>query len=89
MSERPPVGGLVYVLGYIAAAPWGFLAAAVICGAVLFVGGLLLGEGVGNAATRAALGMVVLGLPGGVMRYGYRKKLDRVWARLRRGDLRP
>ena len=79
----------MYALGYIAAAPWGFLAAAAFCGAVLFVGGLLFGVGVGKAASTAAVGVVVTGVPGGVMRYGYRKKLGRVWDRLRRGDLRP
>jgi hypothetical protein len=83
------VGRAVYVLGYIAAAPWGFLAAAGLCGVVLLVGGLLLGVSVGKAATRAAFGVVVTGVPGGVMRYGYRKSLGRAWDRLRRGEFRP
>ena len=83
------VGRAVYVLGYIAAAPWGFLAAAALCGVVLFVGGLLLGVGVGEAVTRAAFGMVVTGVPAGVMRYGYRRRLGRAWDRLRRGEFRP
>jgi hypothetical protein len=82
------VGRAVYVLGYIAAAPWGFLAAAGVCGAVLFVGELLLGVAVGKAASRAAFGMVVTGVPAGFMRYVYRRSLGRVWDRLRRGEFR-
>jgi hypothetical protein len=55
----------------------------------LFVGGLLLGAAVGTAATRAAFGVVVTGVPGGAMRYLYRRSLGRAWHRLRRGELRP
>jgi hypothetical protein len=55
----------------------------------LFVGGLLLGAAAGEAATRAAVGVVVIGVPGGVMRFCYRRRLGRVWERLRRGELRP
>ena len=83
------VGRAVYVLGYVAAAPWGFLAAAALCGAAFFVGGLLVGVAVRDAETRAAVAVVVTGLPGGVMRYVYREKLGRAWDRLRRGELRP
>ncbi len=83
------VGRGVYALGYLAAAPWGFLAAAAFCGVVLFVGGLLVSVAVGEAATRAAVGVVVTGVPGGVMRFGYRRRLGRVWERLRRGEFRP
>jgi hypothetical protein len=56
---------------------------------VLFVGGLLLGGAVGEAATRAAFGVVVTGVPGGIMRFGYRKSLGRAWGRLQRGEFRP
>jgi len=83
------VGRAVYALGYIAAAPWGFLAAAALCGAAFLVGGLLLGLAAHRAATSAAFAVVVTGLPGGVMRYVYREKLGRAWDRLRRGELRP
>lgn len=83
------VGWAVYVVGYLGAAPWGFLAVAAACGVVVFAGGMLLGVGVGRAAARAAFGMVVLGVPGGVMRYGYRRRLRRPWERLRRGEIRP
>jgi len=83
------VGRAIYVLGYIAAAPWGFLAAAGVCGAALFFGGLLLGAPVGDAATRGIAGVVVTGVPGGVMRYSYRRRLGRAWMRLRRGEVRP
>ena len=86
--DRAPVGPAIYVLGYTAAAPWGFLAAAALCGVVLFVGGLLLGVAVGEATTRAAVGVVVTGVPGGVMRYCYRRRLGRVWERLRLGEFR-
>jgi VIT1/CCC1 family predicted Fe2+/Mn2+ transporter len=82
------VGWAVYVLGYIAAAPWGFLAAAAVCGVALFAGGLVLGLAVGDAAARAALGVAVTGVPGGVMRYCYRRRLGRAWERLRRGRFR-
>jgi hypothetical protein len=83
------VGRAVYVLGYFAAAPWGFLVAAALCGAAFFVGGLLLGVAAGQAATRAAVAMVVTGVPGGVMRLVYRRQLGRVWNRLQRGEFRP
>lgn|GEM_PF-6039468 len=87
--ERASVGPAVYAIGYLGAAPWGFLAAGALCGIVLFVGALLLGAAAGEAATRAAIGAVVIGVPGGVMRFCYRRRLARVWGRLRRGELRP
>lgn len=87
--ERASVGPAVYVLGYLGAAPWGFLAAGALCGGLLFIGGLLLGAAAGDAAARAAVGAVVIGVPGGVMRFCYRRRLGRVWERLRRGQLRP
>lgn len=88
-QERAPIGPAVYVLGYLGAAPWGFLAAGALCGVLVFVGGLLLGAAAGEAATRAAVGVVVIGVPGGVMRFCYRRRLGRVWQRLRRGEFRP
>lgn len=88
-DEPAGVGWPVYLLGYIAAAPFGFVAAAAACGAGLFVAGVALGATAGEAATRAAVGVVVTGVPGGVMRFCYRRRLDRAWARLRRGDVRP
>lgn len=88
-GEPASVGWGVYVLGYVAAAPWGFVAAAVLCGAVLFAGGLLLGLAVGQAAARAAIGVALTGVPGGVMRFCYRRRLGQAWDRLRRGQLRP
>jgi len=88
-SERARVGPAVYVLGYLGAAPWGFLAAGALCGVLVFLGGLLLGAAPGEAASRAAVGLVVIGVPGGVMRFCYRRRLGRVWQRMRRGELRP
>jgi hypothetical protein len=83
------IGRAVYLLGYIAAAPWGFLAVAAVCGVAFLVGGLLLGVAVGPAVARAAFAAVATAVPAGAMRFVYRARLGRVWDRLRRGEFRP
>ena len=87
-KRRTTAGPTLSVVGYVAVAPWGFLAVAAAVFVVTGGAGLVAGRDSSQAFGMGSLAALFVGAAVGTFRYRYRHRLDPIWQRMRRGEFR-
>jgi hypothetical protein len=87
-KRKATAGPTLSVVGYVAVAPWGFLAVAAIVFVVACGAGLAAGRDTGQAFGMASLAALFTGAAIATFRHRYRHRLDPIWQRMRRGEFK-